>query len=334
MSRPTYDERWFFPALDRPGVLSRWTLGTVALVMFGTVALNRVDAWASQLLNLVQAWFPLSFILLLVFGYGHKWLQRLPIAWSWVSWMVVTVTVSLSLAAWDPNVPGTLGGLSTRVFRDVFFVLLLLFLFDGQRRRGSESWAQARLDSLQARMRPHFLFNTLNGLAEIVRSDPALAEEALLDLADLSRAMMQPAPLVSAAAERECAEAYLRLEALRMTDRLRVNWEWTVDPQARVPALLLQPLLENAIKHGVEPLPNGGDVLVKGWQEGRHVHVFISNPCREGRDDTDGTAGHGVTLPNLEERLQWLFPDTHRFRTRTLHGRFEVLLRFPYRTES
>lgn len=331
MSRPTYDERWFFPALDRPGVLSRWTMGTVALVMFGTIVLGPVDLWPDRMLSLVQAWFPLSFILLLVFGYGYKWLQRLPIAWSWVSWMVVTITVSLSLAAWDPHVPSTVGGLATRVFRDVFFVLLLLFLFDGQRRRGSDSWAQARLDSLQARMRPHFLFNTLNGLAEIVRSDPDLAEEALLDLADLSRAMLQPAPLVSAAQERECADAYLRLEALRMADRLRVTWDWTLDPNARIPALLLQPLLENAIKHGVEPLHEGGDVLVKGWQEGRYVYVFISNPCDEQASDT---AGHGVTLPNLEERLQWLYPDTHRFRTRTLHGRFEVSLRFPYRTDS
>lgn len=329
MSRPNYDERWFFPILDRPGVITRWSIGTIALTIFGTLVTN-TDDWLSNFLVLTKTWIPLSFLLLLTFGYGGKWLRKLNIAWSWVAWAVLTCTFSLCVAAINETnfVFVTWSYLIERLSRDILFVFLLLYFFDGEHRRGSSSWAKARLDMLQARMRPHFLFNTLNNLAEMIQIDPDRAENAVLDLADLSRAMLQKEPEIAAIEERANAEAYLRLEKLRMDEKLKVIWDWTINDNTRLPSLLLQPLLENAIKYGIEPIEAeyNPEIFVKGWEEKDYINVTISNPISDNRSKKPG---NGVTLPNLAERLEWLYPNKHRFRTKEIEGIFEVSIRIP-----
>jgi len=329
MSRPNYDERWFFPTLDRPGVITRWAIGTIALTIFGTLVTN-TDDWLNNFWLLTKTWIPLSFLLLLTFGYGGKWLRKLNIGWSWVAWAVLTCTFSVCVAAVNgtSSIFVTWSYLVERLSRDILFVFLLLYFFDGEHRRGSSSWAKAKLDMLQARMRPHFLFNTLNNISEMVHIDVDKAEDAILDLADLSRAMLQKQPEIAAGDEKNNAEAYLRLEKIRLEDKLSVEWDWNIADNIRVPSLLLQPLLENAIKYGIEPMDIDakGTIRVSGIEESDHIEITITNPVSINRTRK---GGNGVTLPNLAERLEWLYPNKHRFRTRSTDEQFEILIRFP-----
>src|SRR5213076_1878270 len=145
----------------------------------------------------------------------------------------------------------------------------------------------ARLSELQARIRPHFLFNTLNSAIALVREDPARAEAILEDLSDLFRhALMDPGESVTLADEIALARRYLDIEQVRFGERLRI--EWAIDPAAgaaRVPPLVLQPLVENAVKHGVEPSDAGAQVRVSTKRRGNTVVVKVTNtvPSGQGR---------------------------------------------------
>ncbi len=138
-------------------------------------------------------------------------------------------------------------------------------------RRSVELEARSRIRALQARIRPHFLFNSMNTIASLTRSDPARAEEAIEDLSDLFRVSLSEARAqITLREELEVARIYQRIEQLRLGDRLQVRWKVADLPaEAIVPSLLLQPLLENAIGHGIEPLPEGGTVIVRGAQRRR-----------------------------------------------------------------
>ena len=163
----------------------------------------------------------------------------------------------------------------------------------------------ARLSELQARIRPHFLFNTLNSAIALVREDPARAEAMLEDLSDLFRhALVDPGESVTLAEEVELARRYLDIEQVRFGERLRV--EWALDPAAggaRVPPLLLQPLVENAVKHGVEPSAEGAQVKISTQRRGSMVVIKVTNTvparARAGR-------GHGVAQDNVRDRLRLL----------------------------
>ena len=167
--------------------------------------------------------------------------------------------------------------------------------------------ATARLAELQSRIRPHFLFNALNTALALVRVDPARAEAVLEDLAQLFRvALADAGASVSLEEEIELARRYLAIEQVRFGPRLVVQWQ--IDPRcgaARVPPLVLQPLVENAVRHGIEPLPRGGWVRVEATLQRGQVVVLVSNRVG-GPDDKPGTPGHGMALHNLRERLRLL----------------------------
>ena len=165
---------------------------------------------------------------------------------------------------------------------------VVLGLLDWRARRLSPALAEARLQALQSRIRPHFLFNSLNSVLSLMRSDPARAEAALENLAELYRALMADnRQLSSLGRELEIARAYLDLEGLRLGDRLGVDWRVDNAPRgAFVPALLLQPLLENAVCHGIEPRPAGGrigvDIFARdGQHDARHIsrRALTPAPC-------------------------------------------------------
>lgn len=163
---------------------------------------------------------------------------------------------------------------------------------------------QARLSELQSRIRPHFLFNTLNTAIALVRIDPARAESVLEDLSELFRvALIESGSSVTLAEEVDLAQRYLAIEQIRFGTRLQVTWE--LDPaagEARVPPLLLQPLVENAVRHGIEPSPEGGWVRVRTTLRRGQAIVSVTNsmPSRPGAS----TAGHGIALRNVKERLR------------------------------
>jgi two-component system sensor histidine kinase AlgZ len=186
---------------------------------------------------------------------------------------------------------------------------------------------QARLVELQSRIRPHFLFNTLNSAMALIRAQPRQAEALLEDLSELFRHALsdqgRPVPL---AQEIELAQRYLAIEQVRFGERLRV--EWRLDPRAegaRLPPLILQPLVENAVKHGVEPSEQGADIRVSTERRGAVVVIKVSNTVPAGH----GQAGHGLALANVGERLALLHDVQGQFRHGLTRDRFEVRLELP-----
>ncbi len=167
--------------------------------------------------------------------------------------------------------------------------------------------ASARLAELQSRIRPHFLFNALNTALALVRVDPPRAEAVLEDLAQLFRtALADVGAWVTLDEEIELARRYLDIEQIRFGARLRIDWHIDrADPRvgrARVPPLVLQPLVENAVRHGVEPSPKGGRVRVSANVQRGQVVVIVTNTV----GDDPGSPGHGMALHNVRERLRLL----------------------------
>lgn len=185
----------------------------------------------------------------------------------------------------------------------------------------------ARLGELQARIRPHFLFNTLNSAIALVRADPRRAEAVLEDLSELFRhALAEPREAVPLADELELARRYLAIEQVRFGERLRVRW-W-LDPaadRALVPPLMLQPLVENAVKHGVEPSVEGADIEVTTEVRAGLAVVQVTNTVPAGA----GAPGHGVALANVRERLTLLHDVQARFVSGWRDGRFQVRIEVP-----
>ena len=185
----------------------------------------------------------------------------------------------------------------------------------------------ARLAELQSRIRPHFLFNTLNSAIALVRAEPAKAEALLEDLSDLFRhALMDQGSSVTLSEEIALARRYLAIEQVRFGERLRV--EWSVDPAAdtaRLPPLLLQPLVENAVRHGVEPSASGAAVRVSTQRRGTMVVVKVSNTVPAGQ----GSEGHGLALRNVQDRLALLHDVQAQFRYGLKDGVYQVRMEFP-----
>ena len=194
----------------------------------------------------------------------------------------------------------------------------------------SPALVEARLQALQARIRPHFLFNSLNAVLSLIRRDPRRAERTLEDLADLFRTLMaEPRQFVRLADEIALLERYAALEQLRLGDRLRITWELDAAPSdALLPPLVLQPLLENAVFHGVEPGTTSGEVLVRIERRGSRVLASIENPYHEAEQRR---AGNRIALDNIRERLALFFDAEAHIRTRAADGRYRVEIEIPYR---
>jgi two-component system sensor histidine kinase AlgZ len=197
----------------------------------------------------------------------------------------------------------------------------------------SPALAEARLQALQARIRPHFLFNSLNAVLGVVRRDPKRAERALEDLADLFRTLMADARrFVRLADEIALLERYAEIEQLRLGDRLRISWELDAAPSdALLPPLVLQPLLENAVYHGVEPGLATGDVLVRIERRGARVLALIENPHIEAQQHR---AGNRLAIENIRERLALFFDAEARMETTIVNGRYRVEIEIPYKIDA
>lgn len=185
--------------------------------------------------------------------------------------------------------------------------LLRYFYVIEQWRARVQAEAQARLDALQARIRPHFLFNSMNTIASLIRTRPAAAEHAVEDLSDLFRAALgADGKLSTLGAEIELVRRYLAIEQLRLGDRLCIDMQVDGLPESLpMPALLLQPLVENAIHHGVQPLALGGTITVRGRRIGNAVEIAIANP-RPPEGERVPTR-NGMALANTRSRIEYHF---------------------------
>ena len=184
-------------------------------------------------------------------------------------------------------------------------VLLRYFYLQQQYRRRLVSEASARLDALQARIRPHFLFNSMNVIASLTRIDPAKAESAIEDLCDLFRATLDnKQELIVFSDELKNTECYLAIEKLRLGKRLEIHKN--IDPEVMsvlVPPLSLQPLLENAVYHGIQMLPDGGTITINAKLANDTLVIHVINP----KVQQTNTKGHGIALRNIIQRLEVIY---------------------------
>jgi two-component system sensor histidine kinase AlgZ len=195
-------------------------------------------------------------------------------------------------------------------------------------RMSVELRAAARVHALQARIRPHFLFNSMNTIAALTRSNPPRAEAAVQDLADLFRATLaDKGDTITLAEELEVARTYQRMEQLRLGARLQVEWKTESLPaNALVPGLMIQPLLENAIYHGIEPRPEGGTVTISGEVSGDLVTIVVRNPL----DPAPGQReGNRLALANIRERLSLLYGERALMKSGRFDAEYIVTVRFP-----
>ena len=191
----------------------------------------------------------------------------------------------------------------------------MLFYFCIRARAFSPALTEARLQALTARIRPHFLFNSLNAVLSLIRTEPRQAETALEELADLFRVSIRDhRDLLPLSDEIAFCRQYLNLEKIRLGERLNVEWDVKDVPEnLKIPPLMLQPLLENAVYHGIEPLDKPGTLQIRFFQKQGMLHIHLSNPCG---DNTQERSGHHMALDNIRERLNLHFDLEARLETK------------------
>lgn len=213
------------------------------------------------------------------------------------------------------------------------FGISLQHYFELRTRAFSPALVEARLQALQARIRPHFLFNSLNAVLSLIRTEPQRAETTLEDLADLFRVLMREArDMTTLEREIHLCQQYLSIEKVRLGERLQVRWQ-TVDVsdevlrRAQVPSLLLQPLLENAVHYGVEPARGPSLVQIDISRQLDRIEIAVVNPYH---GEAGLSAGNHMALNNIRQRLALLYDVEAQLTTTIARGFFEVKLRFPY----
>jgi len=217
------------------------------------------------------------------------------------------------------------------------FGLVFQHYFELRTRAYSPALVEARLQALQARIRPHFLFNSLNAVLSLIRAEPRRAEATLEDLADLFRVLMSdPRSTVMLDEELRLCRQYLAIEQVRLGERMRVQWEMEnisdeVLCTARVPVLLIQPLIENAVHYGAEPATSPVTLQVRISRSIDMLQVVVSNPYH---GEIPALSGNQIALRNIRERLELLYDLEAQLTTFIAHGCFEARLRFPYSKNS
>jgi two-component system sensor histidine kinase AlgZ len=317
-------------------------LGTILRIVLAVNAMTAVaalvrepqfDLWLAQWLDMTAVVEPHLIVELAILYAFAPWLARQPALTGALVIAAVTVVITLGLAALTGRKPpeSPLAPLRHLMLALLVYGVLLAY-FALRTKALSPAIAESRLQALQARIRPHFLFNSINAVLSLVRSDPKRAETALLDMADLFRVLMRDnRELVPLADEVELCRHYLDLEKLRLSERLQVEWHLNNMPgDALVPPLVLQPLLENAVYHGIEPSSEPGVVSINIFCRGGDVHAILRNPYKA--DGGRHHAGNKMALGNIRERLKLHFDAEAALESRVREAAYEVHIRMPYRT--
>ncbi|HEY1090565.1 MAG TPA: histidine kinase [Burkholderiaceae bacterium] len=313
------------------GLVLRAVLGVQIMLGLGmALAARNLTQWGELLAAGTVVTLTGVLLWLLVVCAAKRLLARWREPWQWTALALLgAVSASLGWALLSPVLEDS-GGL----FRDVAVAiagaataLLMLAWLKLRERSQRPAAALARLVELQSRIRPHFLFNTLNSAIALVRVAPDQAESMLEDLSELFRVALADADAaVQLSEEIELARRYLAIEQLRFGERLRITWELDARADgARVPPLLLQPLVENAVRYGVEPNEGGGDVLVRTALRGGEVEVLIVNSIAA----PAAGAGHGLALRNVRQRLRLMHDVAARFEVDPQPSRFTVRIVLP-----
>ena len=212
----------------------------------------------------------------------------------------------------------------------IYFLLLRYFYIQHQWRINLAAQSHAEIQALRARIRPHFLFNSMNTIASLISVSPQTAETAIENLSDLFRASLSEQNLSRLADEIELTESYLAIESLRLGDRLQVEWqiEQTL-LDIEVPSLCLQPLAENAVYHGIEPIAEGGKILISALQTGNKLKLSVSNPLLPGNLSQGSKQGNQMAQDNIRQRLQLVYGNKGGFTINDTKENYTVSLLIP-----
>jgi two-component system sensor histidine kinase AlgZ len=319
------------PNFRNLGILLR-ILVIVNVVAFAAAVVKSASLrmLSQELIEIAAVVEPMLIVSLLVLAALSDVLRSAPY---WIGAMAVLALELALTAALYAGGQALLGPSPAPLARYALLVALttgaLLVYFELRGRALSPALAEARLQALQARIRPHFLFNSLNAVLALMRQDPKRAETALVDMADLFRVLMADnRELVPLAREVDLCRQYLGLEQLRLGERLKVEWRTDRMPRdALVPPVVLQPLLENAVSHGIEPRAEPGVVSIDIYATPDQVHAVLSNPFQARGDHHPGNR---MALDNIRERLQLHFDAEAALTTKEHGGTFRVHIVMPY----
>ncbi len=328
----------------------RWQV-VLAAVMMGEIILLSVELIHQAELNWTQIGISSLFVVvlsvttILVLCLLRNWLNqfRASRGW-WLCWLLsIVIGFAAAWLAWplSAGLADILGQVSTVTERLNFSlrvalveamvaaVILRYFYFQQLWQQEVISQAEARVQALQSRIRPHFLFNSLNSIAALIPEDPLKAELAIEDLADLFRSALRDSSKVSTLDdELEVVRKYLRIEQHRMGSRLLVQWRLSDTPlDAQVPPLILQPLVENAITHGVEPNAGVGTVEISSAFDGENLVLVVSSPVSKA---SSFRAGNQIAVANIRERLHYHYSGCASLTLNQQDNQFQAILRFPY----
>ena len=311
------------------GVVLRALLFVEVVVGVGSMfGASGVVDWVLRLSVLTGAALPATLVWLIAACSLKKLLARVPQAGQYGAGLVLGALAGVYGCAMLVMVgltdqPPWVGSASTGAALAAALVAALVLRAKGR----APAETAARLSELQARIRPHFLFNTLNSAIALVRAEPAKAETLLEDLSELFRhALMDQGESVTLSDEIALAQRYLAIEQVRFGNRLQT--EWSLDPKAehaRLPPLILQPLVENAVRHGVEPSESGATVRISTKRRGSVAVIKVTNTVPAG----SGAPGHGVALDNVRDRLRLLHDVQGRFRCGLVDGVYQVRIEVP-----
>ena len=301
-------------------------------------------AWGAKLALITGGALPGTLLWLIVTCSLKHPLQRLPrtgqyaagIGLGFGAGIYAVLMLLLAAAISTTSAPWLASG-----FAGALFAAALVGALEWRAKGRTPAATAAKLAELQSRIRPHFLFNTLNSAIALVRQEPARAEGLLEDLSDLFRAALaEHGESVTLAQEIDLAKNYLSIEQVRFGERLQVHWQLDPDANlAKLPPLLLQPLVENAVRHGVEPCTQGGNIVISTQRDNSKVVVVISNslPTMTTSATTSqttlatlsSTAGQGIALNNVRDRLNLLHDIESSFQAGVKNGNYVVRMEFP-----
>ena len=312
------EEIGFLPNFSSPRIISITLIGAILLaIMFTLVSTPRDgDLW-NTLPTLIVFMVSIAVGIIIILNIARNTLaglqpQALAISCYCLS-LLVTYAVSVC-ALWTSEV--NLISQHESILWNFFVLRNLLissivcavslryFYVQHQWKSNIQTEARSRIQALQARIRPHFLFNSMNTIASLTVSDPHKAEQAVLDLADLFRASLGQQDRIPLQAELNFIRRYIDIEALRLGERLNIefNLQDNLSLNTLVPALIIQPLVENAIYHGIEPLTAGGTVKIAVASTARELIISVTNPIPQERDPQ--RSGNKMAQDNIRQRLQ------------------------------
>lgn len=304
-----------------------------ASLLAAAVRTSNMPLLLQELFSISAILQPILLLSLVTLCLSNRWLAKLPYQSGALAVSGITLILTTSVYTYYQRLFGNyeISELSRYWIFCLLITAFVLAYFHLRSRALSPALTEARLQALQARIRPHFLFNSITAVLSLIRSDPKRAEHALENMADLFRVVMADNQQLSTLErEVELCREYLELEQLRLGDRLQVAWHVDKMPHgALIPPLTLQPLLENAVYHGIEPSSQPGQICINIYSSRNQVNLVLRNPYqREGNHHS----GNKMALQNIRERLALHFDAEASLNTQITGNAYQVHIIIPYTT--